>query len=388
MESAKYKIPFDNLPKAVAKIATINKKALKNGLSPMSIEYGETFITEEEMFTRDYTRKVKVDWVEISIKGTFPVIDGWRCFASIEHEDGVNLINVHGDKDVSKWRAIDEPVCEHCHTKRIRKYSYLIENLKTGDIKQVGKSCLKDFLKKDPDTMLNYLAWFDGFIREFEEGGEYWGGRPVPKYDILDVAEIAAMAVREWGFTPSRDIGSTKDAIVEWLNDPKSQREFPITENDKVVAKRTLDSFGEAGVFSNFEKMMEDLITVKIITTKYFGYVAGAVFGNIKKTEKAASQAMDALNYKNEHIGTVKERTEFDVKLEATRVIHGDYGATTIHDFVTTDNHKLVWFCSGKGLLEAGLTEIGEEITIVGTVKGHGEFNGLKNTVINRVKMV
>lgn len=60
----------------------------------------------------------------------------------------------------------------------------------------------------------------------------------------------------------------------------------------------------------------------------------------------------------------------------------GAYGYTNIYTFLSEDKHVLMWF-STKDID----VEIGQIVNIRGTVKGHKEYNGTKQTVITRCKV-
>jgi hypothetical protein len=45
-------------------------------------------------------------------------------------------------------------------------------------------------------------------------------------------------------------------------------------------------------------------------------------------------------------------------------------------------DNVLTWFCSGKGIDPD--IEVGDEVLLTGTVKDHKEYNGVKQTYLNR----
>ena len=102
---------------------------------------------------------------------------------------------------------------------------------------------------------------------------------------------------------------------------------------------------------------------------------------NAKEVADAAkAEAMPKSN--SEFIGEVKQRLR-DIKAVYTscRTVEGFYGVSICYTFKVGDN-ILTWFCSGKGIDPD--IEIGETILLTGTVKSHKEYNGVKQTLINR----
>ena len=84
----------------------------------------------------------------------------------------------------------------------------------------------------------------------------------------------------------------------------------------------------------------------------------------------------------SEFIGDIKQRLR-DMKVVYTncRTIESYYGISLVYTFKLGDN-VLTWFCSGKGIDPD--IEIGETVLLTGTVKDHKEYNGVKQTYLNR----
>ena len=84
----------------------------------------------------------------------------------------------------------------------------------------------------------------------------------------------------------------------------------------------------------------------------------------------------------SEYIGEIKERLrDIHVKLISQREVESYYGISTLYTFSQEEN-VLVWFCSGRGLDDT--IQVGDEILLTGTVKAHDEYNGIKQTRLNR----
>ena len=117
------------------------------------------------------------------------------------------------------------------------------------------------------------------------------------------------------------------------------------------------------------------------IPTKMFGYWCSLVAAHQRHLEKLREQ--EKWPKANEHVGELKERRNFKVKLIAVRTFEGYRGWVYLHRFVDTEGHTLTWFASREQDFEPG-----EEYTVVGTIKKHDEYNGWAQTVITRVKEV
>lgn len=117
----------------------------------------------------------------------------------------------------------------------------------------------------------------------------------------------------------------------------------------------------------------------------------GLVASLIATTERAQGQAIEREQKKNEfaeaakqskHVGNVGDRLA-GIHVTVQRVIDrpSDFGVTRIHQLVDDAGNHYTWFASGGGGFKQG-----DEVTIKGTVKGHGEFNGMKQTTLARVQ--
>lgn len=83
----------------------------------------------------------------------------------------------------------------------------------------------------------------------------------------------------------------------------------------------------------------------------------------------------------SEHIGQIKERIEVDIKVKKIFHFENEFGSKKIYH-MSADGNYLVWFCSSQGLDE------GFEGKVRLTVKDHTVYNGVKQTIVNRVAKV
>ena len=377
-------IPSENIEKLENKVAQINKKAIKNGLVPMVLTIGDAIKFEEinngiKSYTIDYP---------VSISGEYPAINGWKCIAKIDHRDGVNIIAIHDEIDVQKYRD-RKPTCDHCGHNKIKVQSYLIQNIESGELLQIGKTCIKDYIKGDPKWMLQMLQWVtnldDMLYQEFSIGGN-----SEPYYDIETIATVSAMTIRKSGFVSASDYdeyGSTPTVfqVRDYFfgkRDQDWQDYWNLTDADVILGKGMIEYFNGQSGDNNFTITIKQLLELNMVRPKFFAYIAGAVSGYFKHLEREAKKAIDAKILRvNEHIGEIKKRQDFEVVLESVIVTHGYYGTVNIHKFRDVDGHSLTWFANNTGLDR----EIGETFIIKATVKKFDEYQGWKQTNIVRV---
>lgn len=99
------------------------------------------------------------------------------------------------------------------------------------------------------------------------------------------------------------------------------------------------------------------------------------------REEREALKELDRKNSK--HIGEPKQRLELELKLEYIHLTDGLYGKTFIHHFRDKDNNILIWF----GSTTIDMIE-GEMNKVKATIKKHDIYDGIKQTHINRVKLI
>ncbi len=104
---------------------------------------------------------------------------------------------------------------------------------------------------------------------------------------------------------------------------------------------------------------------------------------------KAQQDAFRAGFEAGDYVGQPKKRMDFTLTLASEHEFDGYYGLTRIYEFADEQGNCIVWFTSNTvGCYdEDGIwqyAEVGDKVTMRATVKEHKEYNGIKQTVINR----
>jgi hypothetical protein len=124
------------------------------------------------------------------------------------------------------------------------------------------------------------------------------------------------------------------------------------------------------------------------IRPKRGGLAASVIVAAERAFEKDAQKAADDTK-SNLHIGSVKERLTLALTLVFTREISGYYGVSTLHKFEDALGNLFVWFASNPEIVPEGTDKralnIGETLTLSGTVKGHDDYKGRNQTKLTRV---
>ena len=157
-----YEIHENIIGKLETKIKKVENKCKKYGIDFHFEIVGETFKEIENKLTSE---KEMHKYLIVDVKGHAQIND-WNFIAMVKHTETGNIIR-QADFEISvpeKYRTA-KSICEHCNVNRIRTYTAVIQHEETGEYKQVGKSCLKDYTGgMDSET----IAYMLSFLTELE----------------------------------------------------------------------------------------------------------------------------------------------------------------------------------------------------------------------------
>lgn len=100
-----------------------------------------------------------------------------------------------------------------------------------------------------------------------------------------------------------------------------------------------------------------------------------------RKAEWADKKA--AIDATRQHVGTVGEKITMTIKVVHVVILEGSYGTTYINICEDENNNTIIYKGNAKGFPEKG-----ETATVIATIKEHGVREGVKQTVIQRPKLV
>ena len=200
----RYSIPEMNMESLEKKLTRIRNKCVKYNCDFTYERIGEHF--EEKTFYEydaETGRAINkwsevVRMIDIEVDGT-AMVNGWKFAASLEYTSEGNIISgVEGIEIPERYYSC-KPWCEHCKTARDRKYSYIVFNEESGEFKQVGKACLRDFTG---GLSANDVAMFESFFKECEEASEFrgLGGWGVRYFNVREFMETVAETIRVYGY--------------------------------------------------------------------------------------------------------------------------------------------------------------------------------------------
>lgn len=86
----------------------------------------------------------------------------------------------------------------------------------------------------------------------------------------------------------------------------------------------------------------------------------------------------------SEWVGEIGERKNWWLLVKSIKELNTFYGRSIMYSFEDEDGNQLVWFCSGVGID----VEEDEWYEIIGTVSKHQKYRNVKQTTLNRCKLV
>lgn len=391
--SAEYMIPEHRLAKLEKKVKKLNRIAQKLGLPEISFERlsGAPEWRDLTILLDNYNEeKVKVMCYPVRVSGVAPVLSGYSFVARIDHLTEGNLVlGGNGLTLDPAWKTC-EPWCDHCQTVRSRKTSYIVREEATGETKQVGKSCLKDFLGHQNPVEVAELA---SFLWEVEDGRlldsepELGAGLSAAEvgYTPRKVLAVACAVIRAEGTfrsvrTDPRQGTPTVDLVKEFFASKHGRVAFEVGEADYVEADRVIE--WAQGLSESTDAYLSNICVLAqepAVTFQRFGILCSAPAAFERAMRKAMEEAAKPVGG---HFGTPGEKASGMLLYTGRTHYETQYGTQFVHFFETDAADRIIW---KSGTAPYGLDQ-GQRYAVQFSVKEHGERDGKKQTIILRPK--
>ena len=417
-----YMIPEENVESLEKKFNAAARKIRKinPGLEPTMTKSDHTIVLVHKIELRPCdcrseatVKEVPYEARRIELKIPDEAVfaeNNWAFGGSVEPSgvEGKNFVNVNlSGKDLgfivpSKYFTANACTCDYCKTNRKRNKTYLVVNLETGEWKQLGKECLKLFVTGiDVDA----IATFESFIKEAEDianpGDEFFYNRRLRFVKVADALALACAVYRERGYLATRDVaGNANDLSNKNIVQRKLTQQYGcdsdflnITNStrDKIDAITFKTDINVEDVISDVEQLPDDTYynNLKVIVAnEYVPLDKLGLLASIPKAierykeEKKRQEERERLAAESNYIGKVGEKISVNfVSGREVACCETQFGLLHIYEFKDANGNTVVWkSSSGKDIPESG--------TVTGTVKSHEEYDGVKQTVILRAKII
>lgn len=381
----------------------LNAKAAKYN-APLLTLAVEKVLRNKVMFDgSEITRSFAV----VTVTGPMPVIQGWsfiaKSEATVSPVNGVveKIISCTPGKTAPDWfRASEMTRCDHCATKRRRKTVYCLVH-EDGRTVQIGSTCLGEYIGDDNAAKLLWLFDMNRCLVQMgnpdNEGGF---GHKLMGEDLQSVLGASISCIMAFGFKKSTENQSTVTDVMELLgfNGGKACKDIcaeilkrldKVGRADKSCAEeiKEVTQWMLAGENNDYRQNLASIARMEYVPLKHFGLAVSAYSCWKRDMERAAGIVAQAKasGVKNEVFGEVGKRYK-GLKVTVKRCINSanNYGSTLFFIFADAEGREMTWGASG----EVQEARPGDTLTIDGTVKAHGEYNGIKQTKLTRCKVV
>lgn len=286
--------------------------------------------------------------------------------------------------------------CHHCNTHRRHNKVAIIRHIDNGETKQVGYTCLQDFIGMELGAFGALIKGLDEIVaNENYYGGSSYNSGKCWYYHVGQYLQIAYNCIVNYGYVkPNNDYYNVAITTLERISIAYSNITNEYVAREKVDTD-LIDKIKQA--FYDFAESHPSDFTHNVCTvlqqtcvdckyTKLLYFVPTFYLNKVKweaKKQKAEAKKqafMATLN--NEWAGNVGDKITTEATLTGNSSFDGQYGVMYVYNFTDVQGRMLVWFTS-----KALYVDEGDTITIKGTVKKLSEYKGFKQTVLTRCKV-
>lgn len=390
---AVYFIHEDNLDDLEDVLKKIERKCKKLGCEYHYEKLGEEFREE----TIDGEKRIE-KFIKVDVTGT-PIINGWEVVAKIDHlPEGVVVRKI--DKDFGVPLMYLDPKynhCEHCNSMRSRKYVYIVRHIETGETKQVGASCLKDFTGGLDAESAALLAQYIKDAEEYNGRSSLRGGYRT-YYETEMFLQYAIECVNKFGYFNSQCDYPTKTRAAEYFRvkelgfrNPDAAEEMEDVCFDATsprnckYAVEILNYIKSIDPSNEYETTLKTLANCTYLEVHHLGYVSSMVpFYQRKMNQIKNEDERKKSCSVSQYVGEISSKIEFrPASVELVTSSESVYGYSYLYRIKDESGNVFIWWSTRY--FDNDLNSI---VSVKGTVKDHEEYKGLKQTVLTRCKFI
>lgn len=382
MQTLYFKIPDRNIDHLKSKFDKLYKKSFKLGLSLPKFFVSST---ENKIYKDEHGREQVAKVHNVIVEYNDLKINGWEFVASISYLPEGNIIRNSSMNEVPEKYRNSGSICEHCNINRKRNETYIIKNEETGDWRQVGKTCLNDFIggispvKYADLSQIIADAISSAKIAEEEiyEGGTNSDTLSLYQYlahvgDVINThGWVSKKQSKVTGEEPTAEIAFREMTVhSDYYKEPTAQ--------SYELAASAIE-WTEAIEGEEISEYLHNIRTIArsgVVEKPFIGYAASIVSAyKISAKDKVKEERRDRVS---NHIGTIGKRDIFELRVNKIITCSTKFGYSYLNSMEDKDGNVVIWF-SSQNVLEEG-----KEYFVKGTVKEHKEFKGIKQTILSR----
>jgi hypothetical protein len=365
-EDLTFRVRVENLPALLERIERIDRRARRLGTGPvLLIDTGR----------RHAGRAIVV------LQGDVPRLEGWRVAAVVRHRGAdADLRPVPGVPAVplssARWRVAR---CDHCRVARNRKETFLLIRDSDGALRQVGSSCLRDFLGHDPERLCRQAEYLLFAEAELSGAAGSVGVGAGATLDLDAFVGHAARVLRRAGWTSRAGATDETRSSAEQA-EASFEQDAPLEPADRRLARGTLAWARELLPLkpnpSAFERDLMAVVGEPWITRRARGLICAAV--TIRRRELGRARS------RSRHQGRVGDQLDVVGLVEhvfaraSSRWGHAHHAV--LHDL---DGNRYRWWSPQPLPIQAH-----RAYRVSGRVTAHDEYRGEPETVLTRCRAV
>lgn len=381
----------ENVPTLRKLVDKLNRKAAKHGLSGLGLSVN--------IAARQVVEDGADVWytVPVTVTGETPRLNGWQFVATIQHAgEAGNILRTVPTLDESlvipeSYRTID-PACDHCHYSRRRNDTFLVYS-ETDGFRQIGRNCLADFIGSDKvaGKMAQAEMWslVNDACMSAQEYGYGSGGER--RFLMDELLAFAAQVVLTEGWVPrskAAELGraATADLTLTAIDKARKDARLYPGVDARRLAENVLEwapAWIERERGNDYVWNMSVVMASPYVPMRSVGLAVSAIGAYQRDMQHQLERKAKAATSPSQHVGTVGKRQTFDnLTCQAIRYLESQFGVTTLLTFTDPSGNIIKWFASSEPDIEPDQT-----VTLVATVKAHGDWNGTPETTITRAKV-
>lgn len=369
METKTFEIPDHLRYENIARFEKLIRRCAKHGLPAPQVKFGDTYIRRVE--TEDGSVRRAFCTVGVSVEQAI-AFAGWKLLARLEHDPAIGTL-VHcvpGFEVPEKYRTADPTTCQHCNVRKTTRKDTFVLQHEDGTIKQIGRTCIRDFLGHDVQRLMAFCTSYGEEVEECFRSGGIGSNVTVPE----DFGEIAMTVLRLEGFKPSSFDNATRSQVWSVLYPfSKAKKDYQkeilaaVTEEDGVLAREAIAYWKNftSEHMSDFESNVKKVLSAPYFEFKHTGLAAAGFNAYLKAQGRAKALVKKAAS---QHVGTVGEKVEWKLTVMNRFSFETQFGLQIVNIMQDEDGNSVVWKTSTSHI------ENGKTYVLKGTVKRHGHY--------------
>jgi len=413
-----FEIEISKLRKFEQTIKRLNKKASKLNCNQIVFSISEEINKQKiPVLVADDHNVIQIDGMPnhtilltrtVTIDGDSIAIKDWNFVCRIESTDAGNIF-IKSSEDIEipeKYRSFGD-ACEHCKKNIRRKYLYLLQNEETKEYKQVGKSCIIDFIgHPDAGELANFFTARTELIRSaFSDDDccdqEYRGWRDDTILSADDALVAIVNSTRIYGYQKSSSETSTSSDVIYMFSVPQKESDIEdlkerwskVIEQDHKRAKEVKEWILniDNSKLNDYLHNLQTIIKADYVTFRNSGIFCSLAVAynnwhgfetkNAKQKENIATKKEKEKN--SVHVGEKKDRINVEGEVTFINGFDTKWGWCVVIKLLSVDGNVFTWFTSTEPDLE-----VGNSYVLKGTVKNHDDYKGIKQTILSRCKIM